>query len=157
MKTSFLLLILMMAIAVVNVIWDKQLNQQHSETLTWPRKTLHSSMNTPGTTDDIWVTVNCHALQTAVEAYARINEGLYPSNVDLDKTSSGETVIDFLPGGIRLKNPFTGMATEPINGHATNPGQIGYMALTDAMGHNASYRITGWGKDSLVVEITKRN
>ena len=156
MKTSIALLILVVGIAVANVVLDRQLNSNHPQTRVQPVEWMHSSMNTCNTTEEIWISINCRTLQNAVEAFANANDGAYPDDVDMDETTTGETVIDLLPGGRRLKNPFTGMASEPVNGHAANPGQIGYMALGDGRGNNTSYRITGWGQDSLLVEITKR-
>ena len=61
------------------------------------------------------VRLNCYILQAAVERFAMLNGGIYPSDVGTDCTPGGETVIDLLPGGTLLKNPFTLAATEPVD------------------------------------------
>ena len=56
---------------------------------------------------------NCLTVQAAVEVFAAENGGIYPSNVGAEETRLGNTVIDLLPGGQHLKNPYTSFRTEP--------------------------------------------
>lgn len=87
---------------------------------------------------------NCRTVQIAIEEFARLNNGIYPSNVDVDSTPSGETVIDLLPGGRRLTNPITTVATEPVDAAAAQPGEVGVVPVV-AGGVNIGYTITGNG------------
>ena len=62
-------------------------------------------------------------------------------------------MLEFLPNGQFLENPFTGEMTEPSTDTvATEPGQIGYGVLS-VLGANQVYAITGCGEDSLVVVL----
>lgn len=93
---------------------------------------------------------NCRTVQLAVEAFAAQNGGVYPGNTDVDVTPAGETVLDFLPYGVRLVNPFTLCASEPVNASAHNPGEVGYVTLVQG-GVNAGYTITGSGRSGTVI------
>ncbi|MBI4720637.1 MAG: prepilin-type N-terminal cleavage/methylation domain-containing protein [Chitinivibrionia bacterium] len=97
---------------------------------------------------------NCHTVQLAVEDWAVQSDGLYPTNVDVDVTPVGETVVDILPQSALLENPFTRAVTEPVNGAAATPGQTGYVVVPDAQGVNSSYDITGFGQQILVLTLT---
>jgi hypothetical protein len=101
------------------------------------------------------VEANCSLVRDAVEAFAAANVGAYPDNVSTDETPAGDTVVDFLPGGTRLENPFTLAATEPTDGSAAIPGEIGYMVNRDALGANSGYLITGRGKYETIVTFMK--
>lgn len=90
---------------------------------------------------------HCRTVQLAVERWAALNGGLYPSDVDSHVTPGGQTVVDLLPGGSYLVNPFTRAATEPVNGHAANAGEVGYVPNT-WNGENGGYAITGTGRES---------
>jgi hypothetical protein len=57
---------------------------------------------------------NCHITQAAVEAFAKENNGDYALRLT-DTTPVGHTIVDFLPGGEYLENPYTGLRTEPQN------------------------------------------
>jgi hypothetical protein len=91
------------------------------------------------------VKVNCLIVQTAVEVFAALNSGVYPSNVNVDTTPGGDTVIDLLPGGTLLQNPFTKCFSEPIDAAAFNPGETGYVPFVEGS-INAGYCITGADK-----------
>lgn len=52
--------------------------------------------------------LNALIVQAAVEAFAADNDGVYPDNVNVDKSLAGKTVTDYLPGGTLLRNPYTG-------------------------------------------------
>jgi prepilin-type N-terminal cleavage/methylation domain-containing protein len=80
-----------------------------------------------------------HTSQLAAEDAAVRNEGIYPADV--------AAFDDFLPGGALLENPFTGDATEPVDGTAGSPGEVGYEPV-DENGVNVGYTITGYGKDT---------
>jgi prepilin-type N-terminal cleavage/methylation domain-containing protein len=97
---------------------------------------------------------NCHTVQLAVEDWAVQSDGLYPDNVDVDATLTGETVVDILPQSALLQNPFTRAATEPVNGAAGTPGQTGYVPVVDGLGMNSSYDITGFGQQIVVLTLT---
>jgi prepilin-type N-terminal cleavage/methylation domain-containing protein len=88
---------------------------------------------------------NCHTIQVAAEDFALQNNGLYAENVDADITPGGSTLIDLLPSGKRLVNPFTQGSTEPSDGAVTNPGEIGY-APVKLNRINIGYTITAIGR-----------
>jgi hypothetical protein len=92
---------------------------------------------------------NAIILQDAVEAYLEeMGSGSYPMDAYMDTTILGNTVIDLLPGGEQLLNPYTGERTLPVDGPAINPGEIGYHAWASC------YSITGFGSDSLIIELS---
>jgi len=93
---------------------------------------------------DASVVQNCETVRDAVEAFASMNDGWYPGGLT-DTTPGGDTVIDLLPSGTLLVNPYTGVHTEPTNGHAAVLGQTGYLVRSDTQGRNAGYTITGYG------------
>jgi prepilin-type N-terminal cleavage/methylation domain-containing protein len=99
---------------------------------------------------------NCHTVQLAAEDFAVQNEGVYATNVDLDATPAGTTILDMLPGGVRLENPFTQVNTEPVNAPAANPGETGYQAVVQG-GVNVGYSITGFGENVLILTLTNGN
>ena len=60
-----------------------------------------------------------------------------------------------LPGAALLENAFTGVGTEPqYAGAAATPGQVGIVAIVDAVGTNVGYTITGWGKDVNILTLS---
>ncbi len=93
---------------------------------------------------------NCHTVQLASEEWAVMAMGIYPNDVDLDMTPSADRLIDLLPSGLLLQNPFTRANTEPVNGVAANPGEIGYAPVVIG-GVTLSYSITGAGNGGVVV------
>jgi len=96
---------------------------------------------------------NCLTVQHAVEAFAAENDGNYPDDVDVGRSLAGKTVNDYLPGGSRLRNPYTGARTEPVDGAAATAGQTGYAAIR--MDRNVGYTITGWGKCTNLVTLER--
>jgi len=102
------------------------------------------------------VRANCYTVQQAVESWADQNDGTYPNDVGTHRNLAGNTVIDLLPGGVRLVNPFTRVASEPRYGTAANPGETCYRP---AVGEDAiiGYYITGMGHTSgpLLIVIHK--
>jgi prepilin-type N-terminal cleavage/methylation domain-containing protein len=97
---------------------------------------------------------NCHTVQLAAEDFAVQNDGVYASNIGVDTTPSGDTITDMLPGGVLLENPFTKVATEPVDAAAATAGQTGYVVLVDGSGTNVGYTITGFGKTALVITLS---
>ncbi len=96
---------------------------------------------------------NCHTVQLAAEDFAVQNDGVYAGNVGVDPAPNGDAIVDMLPGGVLLDNPFTKTITEPIDGAAATSGQTGYAPVVVAA-VNIGYSITGCGKDAGVLVIT---
>ena len=96
---------------------------------------------------------NCHTVQLASEDFAVQSDGVYASNVGLDTTPAGDTIIAMLPGAVNLENPFTKLAEEPTDGLAITAGDTGYVP-TLIGGVNVGYVITGCGKAAGVTIIT---
>lgn len=96
---------------------------------------------------------NCHTIQLASEDFAVQNDGVYAGTVAEALPSTGESIVTMLPGGALLENPFTKIATEPIDGVAATSGQSGYAPVA-LNGVNIGYSITGCGKDNGNVIIT---
>jgi type IV pilus assembly protein PilA len=88
---------------------------------------------------------NCHTIQLAAEDFAVQNDGVYAADVDADATPSGQTIVDMLPGAALLQNPFTKVATEPVNAAAAAAGESGYVPIAQN-NVNVGYTITGVGK-----------
>ena len=88
---------------------------------------------------------NCFAVMRAAEAFASENGGLYPQTTSAEKTPLGHTLIDLLPEGMRLENPYHLCRTEPIDGAAAVHGETGYMVCVNGEHQPAGYVITGVG------------
>jgi hypothetical protein len=84
---------------------------------------------------------NCEAVLSAAEAFVFENGGDWPLTLD-EETPLGNTLIDFLPGGQYLENPFTHELTEPIHGRAVTPGRTGYNVVQNAHGAGVGCVIT---------------
>ncbi len=97
---------------------------------------------------------NCHTVQLTAEDFAVQNHGAYAADVDTDATPGGHTIVNMLPSGALLENPFTKVATEPISGAAATAGQTGYVVFVDALGINAGYTITGFGRSTVILTLT---
>ncbi|MGD1049380.1 MAG: hypothetical protein ABR899_11585, partial [Candidatus Krumholzibacteriaceae bacterium] len=93
---------------------------------------------------DAIVMSHCRTVELAVERFAALNDGVYPSDVDCNATPDGQTVVALLPGGSRLLNPMVWCYMEPHDGAACCSGQIGYQPVCQ-YGINAGYVITGVG------------
>jgi prepilin-type N-terminal cleavage/methylation domain-containing protein len=96
---------------------------------------------------------NSHTVQLAAEDWSVQNDGVYASDLT-DQTPGNETIIDLLPGGGALTNPFTKVAGEPQDGAADTAGETGYVVVTDAAGVNIGYTINGWGKSNEIISLT---
>jgi prepilin-type N-terminal cleavage/methylation domain-containing protein len=88
---------------------------------------------------------NSHTIQLAAEDFAVQNDGVYAADVGNAQTLSGKTLTDLFPNGLLLENPFTKARTDPVNGIASNPGEIGYTCIQQN-GSNVGYNITAVGK-----------
>jgi len=98
---------------------------------------------------------NCHTVQLAAEDFSVRNDGVYAADLsDQTVSAPNETIIDMLPAGANLLNPFTRAATEPVDGAAANPGESGYEVVVDASNTNVGYTITGYGKSANVITLT---
>lgn len=96
---------------------------------------------------------NCHTVQMAAEDFSIQNTGVYAAST-ADVTGFGDTMIDLLPWNARLKNPFTQVQSEPIDGVAVTSGQTGYVPVADLTGTNVGYSITGMGRTIMVITLT---
>ena len=86
---------------------------------------------------------NCHTVQLAAEDFSIRNEGIYAAS--LVDNAPGQTIIQLLPQGARLENPFTRVLSEPIDGVAATVGQTGYQPIVQG-GANVGYVISGVGR-----------
>lgn len=97
---------------------------------------------------------NCHAVQTAVEYFAVLTEGEYAADLS-EIAPNGETLLDLVSkGGALLENPFTKVASQPVDGLADEPGETGYESRVDADGLRTSYSVSGYGKRGLVIVLS---
>ena len=97
---------------------------------------------------------NCHTLRLAAEDFAVLNAGVYPANISVDTTPAGDTLLILMSNGVLLENPFTRLATEPIDGAAATSGQTGYLPFVGVGGTNDGYTITGFGFAVMVLTLT---
>ncbi len=95
----------------------------------------------------------CHALQLAAEDFAVQNNAVYASDIDVDTTFPGDTVMQLLSNGVMFQNPFTQAFTEPVNGTAATPGQTGYVPFV-ILGVNEGYTVTGFGASVIILTLT---
>ena len=86
---------------------------------------------------------NCHTVQLAAEDFSVRNDGVYASN--LADAAPGQTLVQLLPGGVLLANPFSRADTEPVDGLAAGEGQTGYLPIVQ-FGTNVGYSINGVGR-----------
>jgi prepilin-type N-terminal cleavage/methylation domain-containing protein len=95
---------------------------------------------------------NCHTVQLAAEDFSVTNLGNYPTDLS-DTSPAGRTLIDLLPGAQRLQNPFTAARSEPVDGAAATPGQVGYAPILDGNGIPRGYVVTGRGHSADVATM----
>jgi hypothetical protein len=105
---------------------------------------------------DAIVMSHCRTVQLAVEEFAARNNGIYPNGTSWGPDVYGETLTDLLPGEALLINPATWAATEPIDGYAANPGEIGYVPYM-WNGECRGYSIRGVGLEvgTIIMDIFK--
>jgi prepilin-type N-terminal cleavage/methylation domain-containing protein len=97
---------------------------------------------------------NCHTTQLAAEDFSVQNDGVYAADLsDATTTGAAVTIMDLLPGGNQLANPFTKAASEPHDGlNLLVPGQTGYLGNDDdGDGVIDSYTIEGYGKEANII------
>ncbi len=98
---------------------------------------------------------NCYTVRDAVDAWARESGGDYPRCLT-DESPLGNTLIDFLPNGRLLINPFTEYRTEPGCGLAAWRGETRYIGFMVVDGEPKAYTITGCGgSGDMIITITK--
>jgi len=116
----------------------------------------------PQPSRDELVIRNCLLVRDAAEAWAAESGGAYPTDPEIRNTS-GHTLVDFLPGGVYLVNPFDGMRDEPRYLCYGNPGETDYLYYDgygcgecglDECGHDG-YMITGFGESGEIFRITR--
>ena len=96
---------------------------------------------------------NCHTLQLAAENFAVSNGGFYAGTTVEALPSTGESILDMLPGGQPFENAWTQNRTEPIDGVPATPGQIGYRPIAPG-GVNIGYTIEGFGRLAIVLTLS---
>jgi prepilin-type N-terminal cleavage/methylation domain-containing protein len=96
---------------------------------------------------------NAHTVQLAAEDFCVQNDGVYAGNI-ADALPNGDTMIDLLPNGQLLENPFDGNADTPVQGAPGN-GQVGYGPHPVA-GAGMGYQIQGADNTGQVI-ITLTN
>ena len=97
------------------------------------------------------VIANCYTVQAAIEAFAAENNGEYPSDL-YDRSLAGNRLLDLLPGGTRLENPFTKKLTEPSDfKFPVYPGQTVFRSAS------TGYLIVGFGKTNQVIISLEKN
>ena len=101
---------------------------------------------------DASVKGNCHTVQLAAEDFAIQNQGIYASTI-ADAGTAGLSIMNLLPGGQPLENPWTMANSEPINGAAAAAGQTGYRPV-QSNGVNVGYIIDGHGQTQIVLSLT---
>ncbi len=97
---------------------------------------------------------NCHTTQLAAEDFSVQNDGVYAADLsDATTTGAALTIVDLLPGGGLIANPFTRALDQPMDGNGLNtPGVTGYLGVDDdADGVVDSYVIEGYGKESNLI------
>jgi len=115
---------------------------------------ISSYMNMQSRSKEARVKGNCHAVQLAAEDFAVQNDGVYAATTG-DALPTGSTLLQLLPGGALLENPFTKAVDSPIDGVAAAIGVTGYVVVDDnGDGVNDGYSITGFGEDRLVITLT---
>jgi hypothetical protein len=98
------------------------------------------------------VVENCRIVAAAVDAFTLENDGRYPSG-DNEVNNAGLTVMDYMPEGRLLANPYYGWRTEPQWGVAAGyTGQTGYTPIDpNGDGVMDGYGIDGIGGDGVTV------
>ncbi|HEY5133570.1 MAG TPA: hypothetical protein VII85_07800 [Candidatus Krumholzibacteriaceae bacterium] len=94
--------------------------------------------------EELSLRVNCFMLKQSVEAFAAQSGGRYPLDLDTDKTSLGQTVVDLLPRAHPLENSYTGAGSNPVNHSATLPGEIGYALVHEYRPRDGRYIPPGY-------------
>jgi hypothetical protein len=114
----------------------------------------------PPTREEI-VIRNCLQVRDAAEAWAAESGGKYPGD-PATRNALGHTLIDFLPGGTYLVNPFDGARDQPLYIAPGFPGETDYLSFDDnRCGHCGppcdpnGYMITGFGESGEILLVTQ--
>lgn len=96
---------------------------------------------------------NAHTVQLVAADFSVESNGV--NAVDPAEDRGFGTMVDLLPQGQLLSNPFTMNQDSPVVGVAANRGEIGYQG-NDANGDGAmdGYRISGHGDEVVIVRLT---
>ena len=96
---------------------------------------------------------NVDTVLVAIEEF-REQKGHYPMDL-AEELGSNTTVVDLLPGGHLLTNPFSGVETEPMDGNSIGiPGGIGYTSIDqDGDGAIDSFLIDAYGLNTSVLLV----
>jgi len=96
---------------------------------------------TPLTKDDS-VIANAYLVRDAAKAWARENGGDYARDL-FEELPDGRNLIDFLPDGAMLMNPYEGVKSNPVPHFGAWPGEVGYTYYRGVSPYG--YQITGIG------------
>ena len=104
---------------------------------------------------------NCLKLQAAVLEFAAHSGGMYPNDLDQDRSLEGKSVLDYLPGDRVLWNPYENAWAAPVTHTADMPGDVGYIVMDEFHTYNhqgaplgPAYVITGYGEQSVEVALS---
>ncbi len=100
---------------------------------------------------------NCHTVQLAAEDFCVQNGGEYANSLG-DGLPGGTMLMQLLPGGHMLENPFTKLEDSPVDGVASKIGQVGYRPVdSNGDGKWDDYEITGMGGEqgAIIITLTK--
>jgi len=95
-------------------------------------------------TKDDSVKANAHLVRDAAEAFAAANGGVYARDVH-ESLPDGRNLIDFLPDGQMLLNPYTYLKDSPEPHLGWEPGDVGYTYFRGVSPFG--YQINGVGAD----------
>ena len=95
-------------------------------------------------TKDDSVVANCETVRLALEAFGADNGGMYPET-KWSAGSNGKYIVEYLPGGTSLLNPYRGGLSEPTDGESVTEGETGYVSAHDDAGDPTGYIISGTG------------
>jgi len=94
---------------------------------------------------------NCHTTQLAAEDFSVQNDGVYADDLT-STTPNGDNILDLLPGGTNLVNPFTKVTPgDAVADLGAVAGGTGYDGIDSGSGSIDSYTIEGYGKDATVI------
>jgi hypothetical protein len=100
--------------------------------------------------EEMGVVVQCFTLERKAIEFAENNNGVFPRDIDTDQDQSGHT-IQWYWLMTDYDNPFTEAFTNPVNGTAGSPGEVGYRPVL-ANNIPVGYIITGYGAYELIKE-----
>lgn len=87
---------------------------------------------------------NAYKLERAFWKYAAENDGAFTDAI-WKRNLAGKTILDYLPGKVMMRNPFTRMRTEPRFGFALGEGSISFLDIRDNQGYQIGFAIWAMG------------